>query len=121
MQFARSVETLAQPSGREVVEIVTSPITKALQETIEWVDTHVGQDAKAELISVPELLLTGLWLHGPEIDAVVVSSLANSFAQIEANKLIDSLEFIRRLRQQQPVQGLGPRSGFGPQLDGQAE
>lgn len=108
-QFARTAETLARPSGHQVVEVVTSPITESLQKTIEWVDANVTQEAEAELLSVPEFLLTALWLHGPEIDAVVVSSMAPGLDQIPLNRLVDSREFIQRLVEQTPIQGLGPR------------
>lgn len=120
-QFARSAATLARPSGQQVVEVVTSPITSALQHSIEWVDANVPQEAEAELISVPEFLLTGLWLHGPEMDAVVVSSMANASLPLKSNSLIDAQEFVRILGEQKPIQGLGPRPTTGTQLEGGAE
>ncbi len=120
-QFARSAATAERPSGHQVVEVVTSSISNSLQKTIEWVDANVEQEAEAELISIPEFLLSGLWLHGPNIDAVVVSSMAGSVSQIELNSLIDSSEFVRRLAKEEPIRGLGPRIGQSDQEQGSVE
>ena len=119
--FARSVaaEGAAAPGNEaepahDVVEVARSPLPEALNRTIEWVDANFPEDAIADLVVAPAYALTGLWIHGANADAVVVSSVGQSIRQIPLNTRLESKDFLRRLAQNQPIQGLGmapPQSG----------
>lgn len=106
--FARSTEQPGAPGlPAEVVEVAQSSIAEELRETIAWVDGHVGEDGTAEVLVAPSHFLTGLWLKGPALDAVVVSSAPAEMEKIKRNVLIPSAEFLQLLAATPAVEGLG--------------
>jgi hypothetical protein len=107
--FARSIADVEAPgSAHRVVELATSPLTTALERTIEWVDQNIPGDAQADVLVVPAYFLTGLWIHGAGVDSVVISSMADGLKGLELNSPLDSQEFLQRLAENEPVEGLGP-------------
>lgn len=106
--FARSIEASDAPGAPfQVVEVADATVAEDLRRTIEWVDAHVDQEAEAEVLVAPSHMLTGLWLHGPDIDAVVVSSIPRGVVEIVPNTLIAGDEFLAALARMPAVEGLG--------------
>lgn len=115
--FARSIETLDSPGMPfEVVEVADSTIVEDLRSTIAWVDANVDQEAEAEVLIAPSHLLTGLWLHGPDIDAVVVSSIPAGMKGIVQNELISGEQFLATLASIPAIEGLGLPDDLNTQL-----
>jgi hypothetical protein len=108
MSFARSVEEPGAPGiPADVVEVASSSVAEDLRQTIAWIDANVHQDGAAEVIIVPSHFLTGIWLYGPSIDAVVVSSVPAEMDQIRVNTLIPGDEFLSTLASIPAIEGLG--------------
>ncbi len=106
--FARSTEEATAPGlPADVVEVAESSIADDLRRTIDWVDENVEEDGEAEVLAVPSHFVTGLWLRGPNLDAVVVASAPVDVSGIELNQLIQSDRFLRILATMPPVAGLG--------------
>jgi hypothetical protein len=105
---ARSVEEPGAPGvPADVVEVANSSVAEDLRQTIAWIDANVHQDGEAEVIIAPSHFLTGIWLHGPSIDAVVVSSVPAEMDQIRVNTLIPGDEFLSTLANIPAIEGLG--------------
>ena len=90
-----------------VVEVAESIMAEYLRRTISWVDEHVDADGEAEVLAVPSHFLTGLWLKGPQLDAVVIASAPADMPGIELNQLIPGDQFLRRLSEIPAVKWLG--------------
>jgi hypothetical protein len=107
--FARSAESREAPgTPAEVVEVADSELAGELGATIRWVDANVPDEGEAEVLMVPSRFTVGLWLHGPALDAVVVSS-APPEMDLPRNQLIPSAQFLAMLADRAAVEGLGPR------------
>ncbi|TYC78768.1 hypothetical protein [Novosphingobium sp. BW1] len=114
--FARSIEAPEAPGEpSEVVEVADSVVAADLGRTIRWVDENVPQEGEAEVLMVPSHFTVGLWLHGPELDAVVVSS-APPEMELPRNRLIESGRFIEMLAARPAIEGLGARDGSAAPL-----
>lgn len=105
--FARSIEAPGEPgTPATVVEVADSDLANDLSRTIRWVDENVPEDGEAEVLMVPSHFTIGLWLHGPALDAVVISS-APAEMDLPRNRLIGSDAFMTMLAATPAVQGLG--------------
>lgn len=114
--FARSVEAPGAPGEpAQVVEVADSVLAADLRRTIGWVDENVPQEGEAEVLMVPSHFTVGLWLHGPELDAVVVSS-APPEMELPRNRLIDGDRFVAMLAAKPAVEGLGAPDGSAAPL-----
>jgi hypothetical protein len=108
VSFARTTaEGLGRNAPHHVQEVAQSTLPQAVQQTIAWIDKNVGGDAKASLVVAPDFFLTAVWLHGPQLDAVVIAEMADGLKGLSPNQLIPSDEFLGRLAQNPPVEGLG--------------
>ncbi|HMI41822.1 MAG TPA: hypothetical protein VK485_11410 [Sphingomicrobium sp.] len=108
VNFARSIAPPGAPNGRhEVVEVATSTLPEALKKSIQWVDANMPDATDAEVLVAPAYFLTGLWIRGETGDSVVISSMADGLDGLDLNQRIDSGEFLSRLANNEPVQGLG--------------
>jgi hypothetical protein len=104
--FARTRETQDRASGHQVVQIMASPLSRALKEAIAWVDENITETANAVIIESPAYFLTALWLR--EIDTVVISSMADGIEGLEIKSRIPSNEFLTKLAASSPVLALRP-------------
>lgn len=106
--FATSVAEYASASApHQVVEVARSPLPEALQASMDWVDANVVEKARADVLTVPAYHLTGLWLHGRGIDAVVIASMPARLKGLALNTKIESPDFLHRLAENAPVRGVG--------------
>lgn len=106
--FARSTEEPEAPGvPANVVEVAESTISEDLRRTIAWIDRNVDQEGEAEVLVAPSHFLTGLWLRGPELDAVVVSSAPADMPGIALNELIPSDQFLSTLAQIPAITAMG--------------
>lgn len=106
--FARSTEEPGAPGlPAQVVEVAESTIAEDLRRTIAWVDRNVDAEGEAEVLAVPSHFLTGLWLKGPHLNAVVVASAPADMPGIELNQLIEADRFLQVLADIPAVEGLG--------------
>lgn len=124
VNFARSVPLSDTPGARhEVVEVAESMLPEALKTSIKWVDANMPNVTDAKVLVAPAYFLTGLWLRGDGDDAVVISSMAEGVQNLELNQRIDADDFLRRLAQNEAVEGAGlapEQYGDGPQLGASA-
>lgn len=106
--FARSVEAFDSPgTPSEVVEVADADIANDIRRTIEWIDKNVDMEAEAEVLIAPSHFLTCLWLHGPGIDAVVVSSAPKELRGVVPNELISGEDLLSVLASVPAIEGLG--------------
>ena len=106
--FARSTEEPEAPGfPADVVEVAESTIADDLRQTIAWVDEPVQDDGTAEVLIAPSHFLTSLWLKGPDLDAVVISSAPPEMEGLGRNELIPSDRFLQMLANTPAVEGLG--------------
>ena len=106
--FASSVtESSAANAPHQVVEVARSAVPAALQASIDWVDANIPERARADVLTVPAYHLTGLWLHGREIDAVVIASMPTRLKGLALNTRIESADFLSMLAENAPVTGAG--------------
>jgi len=105
--FARSIEAVLAPGmPAEVVEVADSELAADLDATIQWVDSNVPQEGEAEVLMVPSHFTIGLRLHGPALDAVVISS-APVEMNFPRNQLIPGSAFLEMVAAAPAVEGLG--------------
>lgn len=106
--FARSVEEPGAPGEPyKVVEVADAEVAGELHKTIAWVDANVSVEAEAEVLVAPSHLLTGLWLKGKGVDAVVISSGPALSGGIKPNQLISGEQFLDALARTPAIVGLG--------------
>ncbi|WP_394654074.1 hypothetical protein [uncultured Sphingomonas sp.] len=114
--FARSIEAPDAPGEpSQVVEVADSELAADLRTTIRWVDDNVPEDGEAEVLMVPSHFTFGLWLHGPDLDAVVVSS-APPEMDLPRQQLIPGDAFVAMLSSRPAVEGLGDPDGSAAPL-----
>ncbi|HEX8443451.1 MAG TPA: hypothetical protein VF631_07375 [Allosphingosinicella sp.] len=112
VSFARSVEkSNAGEPRHEVVEVSQSPLPTALRKTIDWVDANLPKEGTADVLLIPAYALAALWIHGDGQDFVVIAARAPKLRMLPLNRAIPAADFVRRLAENKPIEGMGPVPG----------
>jgi hypothetical protein len=107
--YARSVaDRDDQDAEHAVVEYGISELPNSLKYGFDWIDQHVSEDAQADIIFVPSRLVTAIWIHGDELDHILVVSQSRALS-LPTDRLLDAGTFAAEMNAARPIEGLGQR------------
>lgn len=105
--YARSRGEAGRPESWHVVELVASPLAEAVEQAVEWLETHHGRDRSiARLVHIPAYLMVVFWLESAKQDRILLVKAPEACARsFKMRELYPATEFLRRLRRLAPVEG----------------
>lgn len=93
----------------ELEQLGQSAVANGIERAMIFIDREFPDDAVARLLTVPAYLLTAFQVQIADRLFVVIADRPASYTELREMVVYDQADFLARLRQAEPVRGLGRR------------